>query len=163
MNRRKSGQHPASFVQTEGPVPAPSPADGGATLLSSLSSASPPDTAVSSLTVAQPDWQNIIHWHRKWAELPKPSDPHLPSSVKYRDLQPRTLWAPQHRGLPSPLLLLPFQATFSNQTPTKTILHKLQQTFLKIPHKPYRNPAADFWLSTEPLYINTRENTLARH
>lgn len=69
--------------------------------------------------------------------------PHRPESVKYLSYS-HALWAPQQSPrLPSSFLLHPFQAAFPNRTPTKTILHKLQQPFPEIPHKPYRNPAAD--------------------
>lgn len=151
---------PTSSVGDRGTVPAPSLAARGAT--SPPDSASPPGTAVSSLTVTQThqQQQKVTQWHTKCSELPKGSGPHLPNSVKYHDLQPPTLWgAQQHPRLPSSLLLLLFQAAFSNWTPTK--IHK--KPSVKIPDKPYRNPAAEFWLSTEPLYINARENTLAQH
>jgi len=107
-------------------VPALSPADRGA---------SAPRVSAQHHHQAQPFrvwlWpshtnKTLFTGTKKHSELPQPSDRHLPDSVKYHNLQPRTLWAPQQcPGLPSPLLLLAFQAAFSNRTPTKTILHKL--------------------------------------
>lgn len=101
--------------------------------------------------------QNTLNFPSHWT-------PPWPQICKIPPSQPRTLWTPQQcPRLLCPLPLHPFQAAFSTRTPAKTILHRLQQTSPAIPHKPYHNPAADFWLCTEPLYLNTRENTPARH
>lgn len=119
---------PCELCPDQGPFPALSAADGGAT--------SPPESQLSDTT-------------------------------RHRGLQPSSInsIAPRFCGhhnstIPgSPLLC---HSSLSKrlslyQTPTKTILQKLEQTFLRPPHKPYHSPTADSWLRAEPLGIDRRQ------
>lgn len=161
ISSRKSGEYPTSSVERAGPHPAlPLQMRCHLPQLSTTTGCSCPE---SSSDPAPPHNKTSSSGTQNTLPSQAIRPPHLPDSVKYLHYS-QALWAPQQRPwLLSSFLLHPFQAAFSNRTPTKTILHKLQQPFVEIPRKPHHNPAADFWLSTEPLYLNTRENTSARH
>lgn len=166
VNRRKNGQHPANFVgDWKGPFL--SRADGGTSSplgsqLSVTTSYSHFESGCDPTTLTVTKRSSTAH-KTFWISLTH-RIPCLPCFCKI------TQFAATHfegttttSQAPLSCTALPFLSTFPNQTPAKPILHKLQQSFLKIPHKPYHSLAAYFWLSTEPLHINTRENTLTLH